>query len=308
MTEHPDTERPAKSARVSHEERAALSGSSDTSSAPWLDNFAKRVVAGVPALVVILLLIALAPPRALALLAAAAAVYGTYEFTRLVAQGDGLQLPMGPMLCASVAIGLGGLAGTSTGLNLGLLIGAAILVWTLWFASSTAGRAALHEMGVGLAGLLMVSWLLNHVGLLVQQPGGRGFLAFLIVAISLNDTLAYLVGSFFGNWPLIPTVSPHKTVEGALGGICGGAIAGVLARFWMGGDPVPFSLLSLILLGALLAAAGQAGDLLESKFKRLTHAGDSGIFLPGHGGLLDRADGYLLAAPLSFYLLRALTG
>lgn len=308
MTEHPDTEPTAKSARVSHQERAALSGGVETTSAPWLDNLAKRVVAGLPALVVLLLLIAVAPPRALALLAAAAAVYGTYEFTRLVAQGDGMRLPLGPMLCASVAIGLGGLAGTSSALNLGLLIGAAILVWTLWFAASTAGRDALRELSVGLAGLLMVSWLLNHVGLLVQQPGGRGFLAFLIVAISLNDTLAYLVGSFLGNWPLIPTVSPHKTVEGALGGVCGGAIAGVLARFWMGGEPVPFSLLALILLGALLAVAGQAGDLLESKLKRLTNADDSGSFLPGHGGLLDRADGYLLSAPLSFYLLRVLAG
>ena len=308
MTQHPDTEQTAKSARVSHQERAALSGGVEATSAPWLDNLAKRVVAGVPALAVVLLLIAVAPPRALALLAAAAAVYGTYEFTRLVAQGDGMRLPLGPMLCASVAIGLGGLRGTSSALNLGLLIGAAILVWTLWFAASTAGRDALRELSVGLAGLLMVSWLLNHVGLLVQQPGGRGFLAFLIVAISLNDTLAYLVGSFLGNWPLIPTVSPHKTVEGALGGVCGGAIAGVLARFWMGGEPVPFSLLALILLGALLAVAGQAGDLLESKLKRLTNADDSGSFLPGHGGLLDRADGYLLSAPLSFYLLRVLAG
>jgi len=317
MADHPEIEggKPSArlthekpSARVTHEERAALSGGSEPSSAPWLDNFAKRFVAGVPALAVLLVLIAVAPLRALALIAAVAGVYGTYEFTRLVGQGDGTRLPMGPMLVSGVAVGLGGLAGTSSALNLGLLIGAAIMAWTLWFATPTTGRDALREMGLAVAGLLMVPWLLNHFGLLVQQPGGRGFLAFLIVAISLNDTLAYLVGSFFGNWPLIPSVSPNKTVEGALGGVAGGAMAGVMARFWMGGEPPAFSLLSLILLGALLAVAGQAGDLLESKFKRLTHADDSGSFLPGHGGLLDRVDGYLLTAPLSFYLLRALSG
>jgi len=212
------------------------------------------------------------------------------------------------MLFAGVAIGVGGVVGTPVALNAGLLVGGAFLAWTLWFARSAPGGDALRTMGVALAGLLLVPWLLNHVGLLVQQPGGRGFAAFLIVVLTLNDTLAYLVGTFFGNWPLIPRVSPNKTVEGAIGGVLGGALAGVLARFWMGGEPVPMSLLGLILLGAGLAIAGQAGDLLESKIKRLTNADDSGHFLPGHGGLLDRVDAYLLAAPLSFYLLRYLGG
>ena len=308
MPEPTNDNRDGEQSRMEHEPRTALPGRHDSLSGAWSSNFALRIVAGVPALVVVLLLIAVAPLRVLSLIVAAAGVYGTYEYARLVGAGDGTRLPMWPMLVASVAIGLGGVMGTPATLNAGLLLGGALLAWSLWFAASTTGRDALREMGVALAGLLLVPWLLNHLGLLVQVPGGRGFLAFLIVAVSLNDTLAYLVGTFFGNWPLMPSVSPHKTVEGAVGGVAGGALAGVLARFWMGGDPAPFSLLALILLGGLLAMAGQAGDLLESKLKRLNHANESGRFLPGHGGLLDRVDAYLVTAPLSFYLLRYLAG
>jgi phosphatidate cytidylyltransferase len=283
-------------------------GGDDSISGAWSRNFALRIAAGVPALAVVLLLIALAPLRALALVVAAVGVYGAWEFTRLLGTGGGMRLPQWPMLMAAVAVGLGGVVGTAAALNAGLLVGAALLAWALWFSSSTEGRDALRELGVALAGLMLVPWLLNHLGLLAQLPGGRGFLAFLVVTMTLNDSLAYLVGTFFGNWPLMPSVSPRKTVEGALGGLLGGAVGGVLARFWMGGEPVPFSLLGLILLGGLLAAAGQAGDLLESKLKRLNHAGASGQFLPGHGGLLDRVDAYLVTAPLSFYLLSYLAG
>lgn len=277
-------------------------------SSGWAANLAKRVLTGVPALVVVLLLIALAPVRLLALVVAGAGVWGAFEYARLVTRGGGSTLPLGPMLFAAVTIGLGGVLGSPVALNAGLLVGGAGLVWSLWFAAPAVGRDPLRDLGAGLAGLVLVPWLLNHLGLAVQLPGGRGFLAFLLVALTLNDSLAYLVGTLFGNWPLLPAVSPHKTVEGAIGGVAGGALAGVLASFWMGGHSPAFSLLGLILLGALLAVAGQAGDLLESKIKRLTHADDSGTFLPGHGGLLDRADAYLLAAPLAFYLLRFLAG
>jgi phosphatidate cytidylyltransferase len=307
MAEEPSFPSAEKAAAGGPEPRAALTHD-DSLSGEWGRNFAQRLLTGVPALVLLLLLIALAPLRALALVVAAVGLYGTYEYTRMVSAGDGMALPLGSMLFAGAAIGVGGVLGTAAALNAGLLVGGALLVWSLWFAGSAAGRDGLRELGVALAGLLLVPWLFNHLGLLVQEPGGRGFLAFVVLVVTLNDTLAYLVGTFFGNWPLIPSVSPHKTVEGAVGGVAGGALAGVLARFWMGGAAPAFSLLGLIVLGALLAVAGQAGDLLESKIKRLTHAEASGHFLPGHGGLLDRADAYLLTAPLSFYLLRYLAG
>jgi phosphatidate cytidylyltransferase len=308
MTPEADEQRPAETPGLEHEARSALPGGREPPGASWGDNFVMRVVAGVPALAAVVLLVALAPLRVLALVAAAAGVFGTWELTRLLAAGDGTRLPMGPMLFAALAIGLGGVIGGAATLNAGLLLGGVVVGWQLWFAAPTVGRDALRELGVALATLLLVPWLINHLGLLVQVPGGRGFVAFLIVAVTMSDTVAYVVGTFFGSWPLLPSVSPHKTVEGALGGVAGGAMAGVMARTWMGGDPVPFSLLGLITLGALLSMAAQAGDLLESKLKRLNHADDSGRFLPGHGGLLDRLDGYLLTAPLSFYILRYLAG
>jgi phosphatidate cytidylyltransferase len=274
----------------------------------WTRNFGIRAAAGVPVLLVLLLLIALAPLRVLSLLVAAAGVYGIYEFVRLVDGGLGIRLPLAPLLFAATAIGLGGVIGSPAALGAGLLVGGGLLFWVHWFAAPAAGREGLQELGVGLTGLLMVPWLLNHVGLVAQEPAGRGFLAFLLVAVSLSDTFAYLVGTLFGRWPLLPAVSPRKTVEGAVGGVAGGALGGVVASLWMGGGPTPYGFLELILLGGLLAVAGQAGDLLESKLKRLNGADDSGNFLPGHGGLLDRVDAYLIAAPLSFYLLRWAAG
>lgn len=281
----------------------AAPGAEGSMAPSWWRNFATRALVGVPTLIVVLAIIAVAPARLVALVVAVVGVYGIFEYTRLVASGAGTRLPMGPMLFAGSAIGVGGVIGTAVALNAGLFVGVAILLWVIWFSGPAGGGDGLRDAGLALAGLLVVPWLLNHLGLLVQLPGGRGFLAFVIVAATFSDTLAYLVGTFLGNWPLMPAVSPRKTVEGAVGGVIGGALGGLVATAWMGGHPPAFSLLSLVLLGGLLAVAAQAGDLLESKLKRLTHADDSGNFLPGHGGLLDRVDAYLLAAPLSFYLL-----
>lgn len=305
----PDEPEPADAGRAEPEPGAgAPPEAGATLPSVWRQNFVTRAMVAVPLLLVVLLLVAVAPARLLALVVAAAGVYGAFEYARLVTRGVGAHLPMGPMLFAAAAIGLGGLIGTATTLNAGLLVGTVLLVWAVWFTGPAGGGEGLRDGGVALAGLLLVPWLLNHLGLLLQLPGGSGFLAFLIVAVTLNDTLAYLVGTFLGNWPLLPAVSPNKTVEGAVGGVVGGALGGLIATLWIAGGSPAFSWLGLVLLGALLAVAGQAGDLLESKLKRLTNAEESGSFLPGHGGLLDRVDAYLLASPLAYYLFAGLAG
>jgi hypothetical protein len=108
------------------ETRQALPGD-DSLSGAWARNFAQRVLTGVPALAVVLLLIALAPLRVLALVVAAVGLYGTWEYTRLVGSGDGTALPLGPMLFAGAAIGLGGVMGSAAALNAGLLLVASLL-------------------------------------------------------------------------------------------------------------------------------------------------------------------------------------
>ena len=119
----------------------------------------------------------------------------------------------------------------------------------------------------------------------------------LILMIWMNDTMAYIVGSFIGRTPFSP-ISPKKTWEGTLGGVAF-TVAG--AAVWAHVSPlVQFSTMDWMVLAACAAIAGTAGDLLESKLKRIAGVKDSGAIMPGHGGALDRFDSLLVALPFAF--------
>ena len=118
----------------------------------------------------------------------------------------------------------------------------------------------------------------------------------LATIISACDSAAYFVGRFIGGPKLASSVSPSKTVSGSVGGV----IAAVAVS--MGIAPfIKLGLMTALLLGFGLAVLSQIGDLLESALKRRVNVKDSGFILPGHGGLLDRFDGYLLTVP-AFYI------
>jgi phosphatidate cytidylyltransferase len=118
----------------------------------------------------------------------------------------------------------------------------------------------------------------------------------IVFSIWINDTMAYLVGSLIGKTPF-STISPKKTWEGTAGGVvlCVLVIA-LLGHFLKVAQEVP--LLHWIAIAAICAISGTAGDLLESKIKRLAQVKDSGNILPGHGGILDRFDSLLVAVPI----------
>jgi phosphatidate cytidylyltransferase len=119
----------------------------------------------------------------------------------------------------------------------------------------------------------------------------------LIASIWINDTMQYLVGSFIGKTPF-SKISPKKTWEGTIGGslLCIIVIA-VIAKYWLQID-------WLFGIAAIAAIIGTLGDLLESKLKRLANVKDSGNFMPGHGGFLDRFDSLLLATPFVWLLIK----
>ncbi|HEX3210526.1 MAG TPA: phosphatidate cytidylyltransferase, partial [Geminicoccaceae bacterium] len=104
----------------------------------------------------------------------------------------------------------------------------------------------------------------------------------------------YVAGRGLGGPRLAPAVSPSKTWSGLFGGVLGAALAGTLTAWLLGSG----RLVQGAGLGAVLAAVSQLGDLIESAFKRLAGVKDSGSLIPGHGGVLDRVDGLLLAAPV----------
>ncbi len=120
----------------------------------------------------------------------------------------------------------------------------------------------------------------------------------LLLTVWATDSGAYEIGRRYGRTPLAQSISPHKTKEGALAGAAAGMLlAGTYLSVAMKAPFFPALLITLI-----VSTAGQAGDLLESKVKRLAGVKDSGNLLPGHGGVLDRFDSLLLAAPLAYVL------
>jgi phosphatidate cytidylyltransferase len=146
---------------------------------------------------------------------------------------------------------------------------------------------------------------LAHCVALRAIPGENGpdLLLLALVCVTFSDTGAYYVGSALGRRRVAPAISPKKSWEGVAGGLAASLIGAALAHFWF------FQRLSLThaaILGVLLCAAGIVGDLTESLFKRGGGAKDSSALLPGHGGVFDRVDSLMIAAPVLYYYWRAL--
>ena len=131
----------------------------------------------------------------------------------------------------------------------------------------------------------------------------RGWILLLILAVWSYDTGAYLVGKQFGREKFLTHISPSKTYAGLIGGVVATTVVVALILWGLGQNP-----LHALVLGPLAALAAQAGDLAESMLKRAAGAKDSGDLIPGHGGMLDRVDSFLFAAPIVTLYVVAVLG
>jgi phosphatidate cytidylyltransferase len=165
--------------------------------------------------------------------------------------------------------------------------------------------ADLTRFAFTLLAFLYLPWSLGYVLLLRETPDpglGLWTLSLPLVASFATDTGAYFAGRFFGRHKLAPEISPGKTLEGSMGGILFSFLALLAYTAWVR-EVFPFGLLELWLFSLLLSLAAQLGDLVESMLKRFAGVKDSGQFLPGHGGLLDRLDSLLFTFPLTYFLV-----
>jgi phosphatidate cytidylyltransferase len=160
--------------------------------------------------------------------------------------------------------------------------------------------AAVHRLGLQLLGVLYVGFFMPHVTLMRELPGGEGWrwLLFTIAAVFGSDSGGYFAGRAFGRRQLLPEVSPKKTVEGAAGAVAGAILSVLLMHLLV--HPT-LGVTETIVLGIVLSALAQFGDLCESALKRAFGAKDSGWIIPGHGGILDRLDSLLFPFVFTYY-------
>jgi phosphatidate cytidylyltransferase len=167
------------------------------------------------------------------------------------------------------------------------LLGGALLSGIVAWAAG--GRPVWTSLGVAYVGLPAVSL----IWLRAAPELGLSALLWLLIVVWTTDTAAYFAGRAIGGPRLAPRVSPSKTWSGLCGGMLGAALTGALTAWLLGSE----RLLQAAGPGAVLAIVAQLGDLAESALKRAARVKDSGSLIPGHGGLLDRVDGLLFAAP-----------
>src|SRR2546427_737167 len=159
-------------------------------------------------------------------------------------------------------------------------------------------RGELQRMSLAIVGFIYIGWMFGHLGFLANASNAYGFICYNIFATALSDVAAFTFGKIFGRHPLRSEISPNKTWEGALGAFAVAMILPWILRF-----SFPFfGIWQLILTGLIVGIGGQLGDLSISVIKRDIGTKDMAATIPGHGGILDRIDSLIYAAPLFMHM------
>ncbi len=189
---------------------------------------------------------------------------------------------------------------TQSGEVLFLVLGC-LFLFLLQFFHKKSSPQALTAIALTLFGILYISWFLSFLIKIRFLEGGIVWVAYLLAVTKAEDIGAYTIGTLFGRHSLVPHISPKKSIEGMFGGLAASIIASVSLQAYL---PLRFELPHLIILGFLIGAVGQVGDLSESLMKRFCNAKDSGSLLPGMGGILDAVDSILFTAPIFYFHLK----
>lgn len=191
------------------------------------------------------------------------------------------------------------------------LIGAITLALLIVCAFRSPLQRVLPDAAFSVFGVFYIGLTLTTLPLLSQQENGASLLIFLLFVVWAGDTLALYIGRTWGRRKLAPAISPGKSWEGAAASMAGSLIvtgillwvATVLLAHGIGVLSYPGPVYDWVVLAIIVNVAAQVGDLVESAIKRGAGVKDSGSLLPGHGGILDRMDALLIAAPVLWYAL-----
>jgi phosphatidate cytidylyltransferase len=257
-----------------------------------------RVISGAVLIAFAIGVVWFAPPWLFLLVAVAMAVAAVYELVALAGAAR-LRIPLVPPMAATALVA--GSAWTPGALDL-LLMTALVASAAVSLASWRGGPDALATVAASLFPALYIGLpVAAMIG--IRSLAGAPGLFLLMLTIIVSDSMQYYTGRLFGRRPLAPAVSPKKTIEGAIGGfVFGTVVFTVVGRWWLGAVPAGLR----VLVGLTIVALGIAGDLFESMLKRSANVKDSSGLIPGHGGILDRIDALLFAAPLYYIVLKYL--
>ena len=165
-------------------------------------------------------------------------------------------------------------------------------------------KGQLQQVALAIVGFLYFGWMFSHLGFLANTNYAYGYILYLVFAVEINDIAAFTCGKLFGKHKLRENISPNKTIECALG-----AIFVSLLLPWMLWFSFPhFGPWDLVLVGLIVGIGGQLGDLVISYIKRDIGIKDMGVFIQGHGGILDRVDSMIFVAPIFFHVIRWIHG
>lgn len=257
----------------------------------------RRVVSGAVLVVIAVSAIWFLGTWPLLALAELIVVLAVIEYERMAAALDilparAVALAAAMASCAAVAV---------PGRPVGVVLMAALVAVGAWSVGS--GRPGPKGLCDAASALLPAVYLGLPLGALVaiHELAGREALLLLVLTVMISDTGQYYTGRALGRRPLAPTISPGKTIEGAIGGfVAGGLCLTLVGAVWLPAVPTGIRALA----GVAIVAAGIVGDLFESRLKRAAGLKDSSTLIPGHGGILDRIDALLFAAPVFYIFLR----
>ncbi|MHB1665253.1 MAG: phosphatidate cytidylyltransferase [bacterium] len=173
-----------------------------------------------------------------------------------------------------------------------------LLLKDVLFFNSENGRSIYLD----LFSIIYAGFFLSFIVKIFNLPQGKLLLLLLFIIIWASDIFAYYGGRHFGKHFLHPSLSPKKTVEGAICGFAGAISAALIFKILAGNNFEQANIFLYILIAGITAIVGMTGDLAESLIKRIAGKKDSGRIIPGHGGILDRIDSLILAAPVFYYM------
>jgi len=266
-----------------------------------------RILSGAVLIAIAVAVVWFAPAAVFFAVAEILLVLAFVEYAALAA-GCGLPIPTTASGVATIAASIGVTSSFWVGDQImsnaialdAALLSAFVALAALSLTSWQGGRDALGRAAASVFPMLYIGMPIGAM-VALRTLRGREALFLLLLTVMVSDTAQYYTGRAFGRRLLAPSISPKKTMEGAAGGFVFGALVMAVAGAWWA-PGIPVALRALI--GVAVVALGIAGDLFESMLKRSSGVKDSSSLIPGHGGVLDRIDALLFAAPVYYVFLK----